>query len=57
MFTLVGYDKLAARTVQFWIDEAIKEGVNPDKILGAQDHHEAMLTFARDSPDQMKLPD
>jgi hypothetical protein len=57
VFTLAGRDKLAIATVNFWIEEAIKAGVNQDKIDRAYKHLIALSDFQNAHPERVKLPD
>jgi hypothetical protein len=57
VFTVVGWDKLAIRTVRCWCALALQEGVNMAKVQKGIDHVGWMEEYAALHPDAMKLPD
>jgi hypothetical protein len=56
-FTLAARDALSAHAVRFWIGEALKEGVNADKIVRATQHLKAIEDFQRAHLERVKIPD
>jgi hypothetical protein len=57
VFTLIGYDQLAADTVAFWIQLALYRGVNADKLTRAVQHWDAIREYQAAHPEKVKLPD
>lgn len=52
VFTLLGQDKLAIETVQFWMKRARESGVSEEKLAKVQLHLEALEAWKT-----RKLPD
>ena len=57
VFTLLAKDALAIKTVEFWLAEAQKAGVNHDKIAKVQGHLDALVDYANKHPKEMHVPD
>lgn len=57
VFTLLGKDRLAVETVQFWMKRAREEGVNEVKLSKVQEHLDALVAFRESRPERMQLPD
>jgi len=57
VFTIVGYDKLAADTLECWLTFARANGVNRGKINRAQEHLAAIRAYQEAHPEKVKLPD
>lgn len=57
VFTLLGKDKLAVETVEFWLQRAKEEGVNDEKLVKVQEHLDALVAYRETKPDHMQLPD
>jgi N-glycosylase/DNA lyase len=57
VFTLVGWDRLAERTVRFWVSEASMAGVPAAKMQKGINHILWMQEYAEAHPEMMKLPD
>lgn len=57
VFTVVGWDSLASKTVRFWLAEAALAGVNADKLQRTINHIRDLDEYVANNPEKMKLPD
>lgn len=57
VFIIRGKDRLASRTVRYWIEEARNFGVKAEKLARAEEHLMDILNFKKEHPERMKIPD
>jgi hypothetical protein len=57
VFTVVAWDPTAVPTVEAWLAEARKLGVNPFKLETVTAHLNELKRWAAANPDKMKVPD
>jgi len=57
VFILMGQDKLAIPTVEFWLHIAKASGVNQEKLDKVYVHLEELRKYASEHPERMKKPD
>lgn len=57
VFVLRGKDLLAPRIVAEWIQAAMRNGVNANKVQRAREHLEDMHHFQEKHPGRCKIPD
>lgn len=59
VFILRGKDLLALEAVGRWVFDAgrASSGVSKEKVLGAQEHYNAMKRFREQHPERCKIPD
>jgi hypothetical protein len=57
LFVLRARDKLAARTLERWLELAKLNGVSAEKIASAEEDLGLFEAFATDNRGEMKLPD
>jgi hypothetical protein len=57
VLTLLGQDALAIETVEHWLKLARERGVNANKIAKVEEHLYAMMEYAQQHPERVKIPD
>lgn len=57
VFTIIGYDLLAVKTIEKWLELAKKEKVNQFKVDVATAHLEDIKRFQEKYPERCKIPD